>query len=496
MKKSKGFTLVEIIVSIAIGSIVLLIAGGIILSSSNFLTTTTEMDLDKRCIDSITDYVRDEIKYSTDVRFIEQDNSMVPNYLEDSDWHYFYIKDNELYHDGARVFDKNFTNKKNLSIAMKGDGTSQSNQRLDIKYNLVNNKNEVTYTNRDTVIFLNLSTNKQILEQTFYTSDYKQLSNDGYWLFYANKDKGIIDQSDNDNTIEGDGTVADQLLSMDLGTNRWFYSSSYFYREGDRVFHNGYWWLYNNTTNSGCDEPGVSSSFWKRLTSEWTLNSKYSLGDVIIYNGKYYRNLGLLPYNPVPDNIWNKNWEEISEEEAKSTKYEIKPNEYANYDEKTIISKLDKIDLSKIVDYDPKKNSQYPVFFSNPPTDPSGFVRILDTSVTGTFYHYYYRVFNNDAKPGEKSNGKFGWQEIKLDYDENSAYVKGDSILSVANNGSVKSHFEAQCDILTDETLDVIKNYTTNIANTGYYEGQLYSNYLNPGGEYNTSYGLVWKKLY
>ena len=96
-------------------------------------------------------------------------------------------------------------------------------------------------------------------------------------------------------------------------------------------------------------EPGVSSSFWKRLTSEWTLNSKYSLWDVIIYNGKYYRNLGLLPYNPVPDNIWNKNWEEISEEEAKSTKYEIKPNEYANYDEKTIISKTCKIDLSKLL---------------------------------------------------------------------------------------------------------------------------------------------------
>ena len=60
----------------------------------------------------------------------------------------------------------------------------------------------------------------------------------------------------------------------------------------------------------------------------------------------------------------------------------------------------------------------------------------------------------------------------------------------------LRVNFEAQCDILTDETLDVIKNYTTNIANTGYYEGQLYSNYLNPGGEYNTSYGLVWKKLY
>ena len=62
MKKSKGFTLVEIIVSIAIGSIVLLIAGGIILSSSNFLTTTTEMDLDKRCIEVEVTYESYTIK--------------------------------------------------------------------------------------------------------------------------------------------------------------------------------------------------------------------------------------------------------------------------------------------------------------------------------------------------------------------------------------------------------------------------------------------------
>ena len=337
-------------------------------------------------------------------------------------------------------------------------------------------------------MFMNLSVSEDIQKQALYTADYYELSYNGYWLFYNKKyTEPVIE-----NPKEGDGTVHDQLLSMALGTNRWFYSTSYFYRFGDRVFHNGYWWMYNATTNSGSDVPGTSSSFWKRLTSEWTEQSRYSIGDVIIFEGKYYRRIVDASWNAKPTDQWNKQWEEISKEVAQETVYNIPDNEYVAYDKKTVISKLNNIDLDKIPTYIPENNNSYHVFYNETPTKATDFVKIKDQVVTGDYYHYYYRVFNNDAKPGEKSNGFFGWQEIKIDYDENSAYVVGDSVLSVANNGALKSHFEVQMDILTEQTIQNIKNK----LGSQYTDDLLYSNYLNPGGEFNFTNQFVWKKLY
>lgn len=116
LKNRKGFTLVEIIVSIAVASIVLLVAGSMILSSSNFMMTTTDTDLNKRSVDSIIDFVRGEIIYSTDVRFVPVDSKYAPDYQNNDNWHYMYIKDGELYRDGVRIFDTNFTNHNKLYI--------------------------------------------------------------------------------------------------------------------------------------------------------------------------------------------------------------------------------------------------------------------------------------------------------------------------------------------------------------------------------------------
>ena len=487
MRKNRhGFTLIEIIVSIAIASIVLLIAGSMILSSTKFMGTTVETDLNKRKIDSTIDFIRGEIIYSTDVRFVKEDSQYAPNYQKDNNWHYIYIKDGYLYHDGQKVFGEEFYNSDIFSVDIKGN--YENKQRIDMKYSLLDYHKENVYSSRDTVMFMNLSVSEDIQKQALYTADYYELSYNGYWLFYNKKyTEPVIE-----NPKEGDGTVHDQLLSMALGTNRWFYSTSYFYRFGDRVFHNGYWWMYNATTNSGSDVPGTSSSFWKRLTSEWTEQSRYSIGDVIIFEGKYYRRIVDASWNAKPTDQWNKQWEEISKEVAQETVYNIPDNEYVAYDKKTVISKLNNIDLDKIPTYIPENNNSYHVFYNETPTKATDFVKIKDQVVTGDYYHYYYRVFNNDAKPGEKSNGFFGWQEIKIDYDENSAYVVGDSVLSVANNGALKSHFEVQMDILTEQTIQNIKNK----LGSQYTDDLLYSNYLNPGGEFNFTNQFVWKKLY
>lgn len=501
MRKYNGFTLVEIIVSIAIGSIVLLIAGGIILSSSNFLMTTTDMDIDKRAVDSIVDFVRGEIEYSTDVRFVEHGDKLAPDYTKDSDWHYFYIKDDELYRDGAKVFAKSFTNNKSLSISMKGNGTSTSNHRLDIKYALLDNKNEISYSSRDTVMLLNLSVSQEILKQGIYSADYKDISDNGYWLFYTKKAKDLASIPEEE--IRYTGTVADQLKFLDFDNNRWEYASNTAYRYGDIVYCDNYWWMKITNNENQTEKPGQTASHWKRLTAEFTYNSYYEKGDVIIYNGEYYRRHNNSNSNETPSMNNEYMWEHISKAEAETTIYTPKPNKNKEKDDTTIVSKLSNIDINKIPDYEESKNDKYNVFEWEAPTDASDFVKKpfkidnkeIHDNDGNVIYKYYYRIFNNDAKPGEKSSkGYVSWQEIKLDYDQNCAYSFGDKILSKSNDGDKLAYFTSCGNILTEDYLNYLIGYVNNTSYKPYDPKKLYSDYINPGSLFTKDTKYVWVK--
>ena len=74
MRQNKnGFTLIEIIVSLAIGSIVLLIAGTMIVSSSGFLSTTTDYDIDKMFLDTVRNRLYVTRPKSDDVYYLDLD---------------------------------------------------------------------------------------------------------------------------------------------------------------------------------------------------------------------------------------------------------------------------------------------------------------------------------------------------------------------------------------------------------------------------------------
>lgn len=108
-KNSLGFTLVEIIVSIAVASVVLLVAGAMILNSLNFFNTTVYSDLDKRCVDSLISFVREEIVYASDVRILPDDSPDKPNSdTIGTEWHCFYVNNGRLYHDNVSYFTDGF----------------------------------------------------------------------------------------------------------------------------------------------------------------------------------------------------------------------------------------------------------------------------------------------------------------------------------------------------------------------------------------------------
>lgn len=455
MRKGNGFTLVEIIVSIAIGSIVLLIAGGIILSSSNFLMTTTDMDIDKRAVDSIVDFVRGEIEYSTDVRFVQHGDELAPNYTEDSDWHYFYIKDNELYRDGAKVFAKSFTNNKSLSISMKGNGTSTSNHRLDIKYALLDNKNEISYSSRDTVMFLNLSVSQEILNQGIYSADYKALSDNGYWLFYTKKAKDLtsIPEEVDNNT----GTVADQIKFLNIFTNRndlndvnMKEATGKYINQYEFVFYEGYWWQLLDQSNYygyNAEKPNATYKF-KKISANFDSESAYEQGDIVIYNNEYYRCIQNMINNGVSekyyplDGSWRGNgfWTHIDKETLKNDDNSFKDgsihinksrteSQITNYSN-TILSKIIHLDLNKAIEFNASNNSKIPVVNLSKGVQQSDLYKITETNIITKQKktRYFIKLFNQDNLPGQ-NDGVCAWQELSMDYIPTSAYLVGDRVM-------------------------------------------------------------------
>lgn len=489
----KGFTLVEIIVSISIGLVVLAIVGSMILSSFDFMFSTTDMDIDKRAIDSIIKLVREDVEYAYDVRLMKSTDPKAPEVGGEDGWHCYYVKDGVLYRDGEKVLSDEYYNHKTFSMESKGN--YQNGIRVDFKYSL-NNGKEDTYSARDTIMFLNVQVSDSIKQGGLYTEESTvSLTENGYRLYYNGKSGRVTGTPEEpDKPDDTTGTVEDLLSSIDITNNRWFYGqTSYAYRYGDCVFYDGYWWMYAaDTPINGA--PGLSSSHWKRLTSEWTKNSKYELGDVVTYNGKYYERVKDDNWNAEVTDIHNPMWKEISKEEAEKKEFVIKHSN--DLDKDVIIKKLNGIDESKIPLWEESKNLSYKVFNNTLPTQPTDFVKIRDEIVTGEFYHYYYRVFNNDAKPGTKSSdGYFGWQEVKLDYDANSAYIIGDVVIANAGNENVATHVQTNYNILTPESLLEIKNLVVSLQNLGQYDpNNLYKDYLSPTYYYVKEHdNFVWK---
>lgn len=469
MRKGNGFTLVEIIVSIAIGSIVLLIAGGIILSSSNFLMTTTDMDIDKRAVDSIVDFVRGEIEYSTDVRFVQHGDELAPNYTEDSDWHYFYIKDNELYRDGAKVFAKSFTNNKSLSISMKGNGTSTSNHRLDIKYALLDNKNEISYSSRDTVMLLNLSVSQEILNQGIYSADYKDLSDNGYWLFYTKKAKDLASIPEEE--IKYTGTVADQIKFLNIFTNRNdLYDANMqgatgkYINQYEFVFYKGYWWQLLDQSNYygyNAEKPDKTYKF-KKISSYFDSASAYEQGDIVIYNDEYYRCTNRMVSNGFSDEYYplngswrgNSFWERIDKEKLKNNDGSFKDgsihinksrteSQITNYSN-TILSKIINLDLSKAIEFDASNNSSIPVVNLSIGVQQNDLYKITETDIISKQkkIRYFIKLFDDTGKlPGQGGPDGCDWQELSMEYIPNSAYATGDRVKQPYTAGGLENNY-------------------------------------------------------
>ncbi|WP_028042152.1 pilus assembly FimT family protein [Candidatus Stoquefichus massiliensis] len=465
--KKNGFTLVEIIVSIAIFSALLAVLGSIMISGFKYFYETSSTDLDKRTIDEIASYVRSELLYATEVRVQET--------KPDGTWRSFSVVDGKLHQyeetDLASTDLNLFSNDSfynNHSFKMTSKAYEDKN-RLDLTFIMYDDKEDL-YTTHDTLELLNVSAvqSKSFAEALLVGKDDLKI--------YYKKDKITVGNSE----LSGDRTVADRIKKINMRNNRGYFTYGRHYSPGDYVFYNNSWW-YSAANNDGNAYPDKGN--WIKLSKEFQTDSFYTEGDVIIYENEYYeykyswynRNSKECTPNPNLGQYESNGWKKTTKEYLDSIdkKYE---NAYSGTKD-TVMVKLP----NDVVASDPQKNSSVILngYDSTKKYQVGNYIKIEKRIVkkdaygeelkddngnailVGTnYYEVYLKVFDGDGNaPG--SSRFSGWKLLENDYDSNSSYEMNDYV--IGNKGIQNKerfvYFHFLHNILTEETIQEYINY-------------------------------------
>ena len=352
-RNEKGFTLIEIIVSTAIRVVVLGLVLSIILTSFDTFGTFSTKKLKKEALDSIIDYVRDEVQNSTDVVI-----SKTPPKLSTSNsgnWKWLAVANGRLYY-GSYTYDQekskgtgtgrmytndSYYNTKDsydrdasnttltMSYAKKtSDSTSESKTSTDkvrivtFYYTLSNNSEQ--YKKNDAIEFSNVSEVDQTTQlnsgdihslpdvqekdavslensTTANLNSFTQSDKSILRLYYQkssaslsgdNNDNNNNDNNNNTENVNLTHTIADKINEITANNNR-----GYFVRTADNF------------------QDSQDENFYKNPESQNSYNiplaNTYRPGDFVYYKGNWWlcmKDVGNPSWNG-PSDSGNANWQ-------------------------------------------------------------------------------------------------------------------------------------------------------------------------------------------
>ncbi|MBS6180649.1 prepilin-type N-terminal cleavage/methylation domain-containing protein [[Clostridium] innocuum] len=284
----KGFTLIEIIVTLLIASIVMLVAGTMIFNSLNFFQKTATSDADKQVLDDISEVIKDELMFATEVKLaVDADRP------QGDGWDCLYEKDGYLMKNGKLLYEKNFYNGNTLQWVVK---PYKNDSRMDSRLTLQAQGEEV-YRTSITLELINLKAAlaKDHELTSFETEDSIDMSvqgETGYKVYYR---RGSLNISE---SYEQTGTVEDELmcflLSEDQQLEDYAFQSGKLYFRGEYAFvddpagPSGKQWYRKTTTAKSGSSPKTTSG-WKCLSVNWDSMSAYEVGDVVKSTYGYFR---------------------------------------------------------------------------------------------------------------------------------------------------------------------------------------------------------------
>lgn len=336
-RNEKGFTLIEIIVSTAIGIVVLGVVLSMILTAFDTFGTFSTTGLKKESLDNLVDYVRNEVMNATEVVISDS----TPNPTDSQDWHWLAVKDGQLYYgdngsntSGKLVVNSSYYKQKSSydrypqDSKMTWSGTcSQTSKNDDYTY-IVNFSYKLSYqgtsySKSDAINFSNVKheedsdiKNKGDIRLLSKKNTEKNLDDNNLKLWYRKATKSSSNTNDNDNNndnIDPDAsnpnlthTVADKVYFMSSYHNRGYFvnpSESIWhdsfltmpyaveYHAGTILYYKGYWWMLVvdlPANRAPYEKPDGGGQYWQRLSEEYYNSSVYFKGDVVIYNNVYY----------------------------------------------------------------------------------------------------------------------------------------------------------------------------------------------------------------
>lgn len=426
IRNKKGMTLVEIIVVLLIMSILLVIMGSLILNAFSYFNKTTDQDIYKRSLDSISEYVRNELLYASDVRVQEEKP-------DDEEWHTLYIVDGKLYKNDEQVYSDGFYNQNDLIIKIRGF----EKYRLDLNYSFIDSDNKNVYSNSDTLELLNLKIKIENNEDFDPFSNFSTKTNisEQIKIFYQ---KAITIKEEEE--PENPDDVFTSTKCLNAYNNRGRYKRGASYKTGDMVYYDdgfgGYWYIFVMSDQMNVSGTPLHNLWWKKVSDQYDSRSAYTKGDIIFYTltKSYY----LLTSNklvnnwPIPpnDEYSGKDcFQKIENDEN------VKPRIVCSAlpdNQNTVASKLDYEDLEDIKDYE-----------SGTLYDVGAIVKIQHDD---GYVDYYMMVLESSGKNGPDTNPTSGWQRLLMEWDENSSYKKGDIALYQRSNGRYY-YIQAQTDI-------------------------------------------------
>ena len=299
-KDRRGMTLVEIMVTLLILSIMLGIAGSILLSSSRFYQNSVATDLDKLTADNLYRTVTEELLYAT--RITVSDSPLAGM----DGCRVFSIRDGRLYWDGSDAYGESYYHHRQLEM----EAAVLSDYQFSLTFRLKSGGTSL-YETGSVLEALNVK-----LEQERGASGIQGNIGQTYTKGYIYYDYNRTAASTTTGTtvpptpVVPGGTVADEALYT---SGKVPYFNRYAtYRYGDFVISTdpdtGEPGLYRclpvplSGTFRASDkfwageetdyfDPGGGGGFqyWKRIQLEFTLQSSYEERDIIQHEGAYYQ---------------------------------------------------------------------------------------------------------------------------------------------------------------------------------------------------------------
>ena len=316
IRNEKGMTLIEIVITLLIASIIMMMAGSILLSSMGFFDQHAISDMDKSTLDSAFGVVSDRIEYATGVRISETSLRKEEEY---DDWRYYRINQGKVYAQLGDVlsgeddlYTNDFYHKRTFTMKVQRKGKDKLYLYMGIK-----DGDNVVYDRSRTLTLENLTALVEKDSTNGIIAPTDNVYTDVYLYFTEKEPKG------SELPTDISGTVADEMFCLVGNENsyRGDFKAPNFYKKGEFVTYNGVWYRSQQPLNvtDPTFTPNVMNTGWKRIDSFWNETSEYQKNDIIIYgvdklgNYIYYESMRNNNVYMNPEATVNHAWKEIDE---------------------------------------------------------------------------------------------------------------------------------------------------------------------------------------